>query len=101
MKIEMKRKMRKMKLEKILVFCLFVCLFVCFVLFVLFCWLVVWLVCGLRGVSMSTDLNVNDLDRQISLLYNCEIIQESEVKVLCDKAREILLEEDRKSTRLN
>ena len=40
---------------------------------------------------MTTDFS--DLDRQISLLFNCEIIQEAEVKALCDKAREILLEE--------
>jgi len=36
---------------------------------------------------------MSDLDRQIELLRNCEIITEDEVKLLCDKAREILLEE--------
>eukprot|EP01006_Ploeotia_vitrea_P064087 TRINITY_DN86935_c0_g1_i1.p1 TRINITY_DN86935_c0_g1~~TRINITY_DN86935_c0_g1_i1.p1 ORF type:complete len:326 (+),score=35.61 TRINITY_DN86935_c0_g1_i1:66-980(+) len=36
---------------------------------------------------------MSDLDRQIALLRNCEIIKESEVKTLCFKAREILLEE--------
>ena len=35
----------------------------------------------------------SDLDRQIERLSRCEIISESEVKALCDKAREILLEE--------
>eukprot|EP00800_Vazella_pourtalesii_P016077 TRINITY_DN450_c0_g2_i1.p1 TRINITY_DN450_c0_g2~~TRINITY_DN450_c0_g2_i1.p1 ORF type:complete len:309 (-),score=79.30 TRINITY_DN450_c0_g2_i1:195-1121(-) len=34
-----------------------------------------------------------DLDRQIELLRRCEIIKESEVKILCSKAREILVEE--------
>jgi len=36
---------------------------------------------------------MSDLDRQIALLRNCEIITEAEVKLLCEKAREILLEE--------
>jgi serine/threonine-protein phosphatase 4 catalytic subunit len=35
----------------------------------------------------------SDLDRQIEQLKNCEIIKESEVKALCAKAREILVEE--------
>jgi len=35
----------------------------------------------------------SDLDRQIEQLRNCEIIKESEVKTLCAKAREILVEE--------
>merc|ERR1711991_1170952 len=35
----------------------------------------------------------SDLDRQIELLRRCQIISEQEVKVLCDKAREILIEE--------
>ncbi|KAI8915166.1 Metallo-dependent phosphatase-like protein [Powellomyces hirtus] len=35
----------------------------------------------------------SDLDRQIEQLRRCEIIKESEVKDLCDKAREILSEE--------
>lgn len=35
----------------------------------------------------------SDLDRQIEQLRRCEIINESEVKSLCSKAREILLEE--------
>jgi serine/threonine-protein phosphatase 4 catalytic subunit len=34
-----------------------------------------------------------DLDRWIESLRNCEYIKESEVKALCNKAREILLEE--------
>jgi len=35
----------------------------------------------------------SDLDRQIELLRRCELITESEVKILCAKAREILVEE--------
>ncbi|KAI8826631.1 Metallo-dependent phosphatase-like protein [Fimicolochytrium jonesii] len=35
----------------------------------------------------------SDLDRQIDQLRRCEIITESEVKDLCNKAREILVEE--------
>ena len=35
----------------------------------------------------------SDLDRQIEQLRNCEIIKENEVKTLCAKAREILVEE--------
>ena len=35
----------------------------------------------------------SDLDRQIEQLKRCEIIKENEVKTLCAKAREILVEE--------
>jgi len=35
----------------------------------------------------------SDLDRQIEQLLRCEIISEKEVKDLCAKAREILMEE--------
>lgn len=35
----------------------------------------------------------SDLDRQIEQLKKCEIISEAEVKALCAKAREILIEE--------
>jgi hypothetical protein len=38
-----------------------------------------------------TDLS--DLDRQLEQLRRCELIKESEVKTLCTKAREILVEE--------
>nr|ACO11459.1 Serine/threonine-protein phosphatase 4 catalytic subunit [Caligus rogercresseyi] len=38
-------------------------------------------------------LDYSDLDRQIAQLRKCEIIKESEVKTLCSKAREILVEE--------
>ena len=38
-------------------------------------------------------MNMSDLDRQIEVLRRCEIIKESEVKSLCSKAREILVEE--------
>lgn len=35
----------------------------------------------------------SDLDNQIERLRRCEFIKESEVKALCAKAREILIEE--------
>ena len=38
-------------------------------------------------------MNMSDLDRQIEVLRRCEVIKESEVKALCSKAREILVEE--------
>jgi serine/threonine-protein phosphatase 4 catalytic subunit len=38
-------------------------------------------------------MGVSDLDRQIEQLLRCEIISEKEVKDLCLKAREILMEE--------
>ena len=41
---------------------------------------------------MSGSKN-SDLDRQISLLKSCECIKESEVRDLCNMARDILLEE--------
>jgi serine/threonine-protein phosphatase 4 catalytic subunit len=34
-----------------------------------------------------------ELDKQIEQLKKCEYIKESEVKVLCEKAKEILIEE--------
>jgi serine/threonine-protein phosphatase 4 catalytic subunit len=37
--------------------------------------------------------DVSDLDRQIEQLRRCELIKENEVKALCSKAREILVEE--------
>lgn len=43
-----------------------------------------------RVVAMATT---SDLDRQIEMLRRCEYIKESEVKALCSKAREILVEE--------
>ena len=36
---------------------------------------------------------MSDLDRQIEQLRRCEVIKEAEVKALCSKAREILVEE--------
>jgi len=41
---------------------------------------------------MST-VSTSDLDRQIGQLWKCQVIKESEVKALCNKAREILIEE--------
>ncbi|VDO61939.1 unnamed protein product [Onchocerca flexuosa] len=43
--------------------------------------------------STPTSVTVNDLDRQIETLMRCECISEQEVKSLCAKAREILLQE--------
>lgn len=37
--------------------------------------------------------DLSDLDRQLDQLRRCELIKESEVKTLCTKAREILVEE--------
>jgi serine/threonine-protein phosphatase 4 catalytic subunit len=37
--------------------------------------------------------DLSDLDRQLDQLRRCELIKESEVKMLCTKAREILVEE--------
>lgn len=37
--------------------------------------------------------DLSDLDRQLDQLRRCELIKESEVKSLCTKAREILVEE--------
>lgn len=39
------------------------------------------------------DDNTHNLDQQIEQLKRCEIISESQVKALCAKAREILVEE--------
>lgn len=38
-------------------------------------------------------VSVSDLDQQIERLKKCEYLKESEVKALCDKAREILIDE--------
>ena len=38
-------------------------------------------------------MGTSDLDRQIETLRRCEYIKEAEVKALCAKAREILVEE--------
>ena len=55
-----------------------------------------------RGLLIFCNLNCqfnksaemsSDLDRQIEQLRKCEIIKETEVKALCAKAREILVEE--------
>ncbi|KAL4003525.1 Serine/threonine-protein phosphatase 4 catalytic subunit 1 [Acanthocheilonema viteae] len=43
--------------------------------------------------STPTSVTVNELDRQIETLMRCECISEQEVKSLCAKAREILLQE--------
>jgi len=42
---------------------------------------------------MTETLSMSDLDRQIEQLKRCELIKEPEVKALCAKAREILVEE--------
>lgn len=38
-------------------------------------------------------VSISDLDEQIERLKRCEYLKESEVKALCDKAREILIDE--------
>jgi hypothetical protein len=45
----------------------------------------------LQGQSIMSS--VGDLDRQIEQLKRCEYLKESEVKALCDRAREILVDE--------
>ena len=37
--------------------------------------------------------SVSNLDEQIERLKKCEYLKESEVKAICDKAREILIDE--------
>eukprot|EP00912_Choanoflagellata_sp_UC4_P001104 UC4_evm2s682 len=48
---------------------------------------------SLSPTTTSLKASNGDLDRQISQLRECKIIPESEVKALCFKAREILMEE--------
>ena len=48
---------------------------------------------SLRTGSVGRVLMSSDLDRQIEQLKRCEYIKEAEVKALCAKAREILVEE--------
>lgn len=38
-------------------------------------------------------MSFSELDDQIERLKRCEYLKESEVKLLCDKAREILIDE--------
>lgn len=38
-------------------------------------------------------VSISNLDEQIERLKKCEYLKESEVKALCDKAREILIDE--------
>lgn len=38
-------------------------------------------------------MSLSDLDRAIEQLKRCEYLKESEVKALCNKAREILVDE--------
>jgi serine/threonine-protein phosphatase 4 catalytic subunit len=38
-------------------------------------------------------VTISNLDEQIERLKKCEYLKESEVKALCDKAREILIDE--------
>ena len=45
------------------------------------------------GAPPSRMAGTSDLDRQIEQLRRCEYIKEAEVKALCAKAREILVEE--------
>jgi hypothetical protein len=45
------------------------------------------------SVATSGSNSMGDLDRQIEQLKRCEYLKESEVKALCQKAREILVDE--------
>lgn len=45
------------------------------------------------NVSAKPKLTMNELDRQIEVLMKCDILSEPEVKILCDKAREIFSQE--------
>lgn len=47
-----------------------------------------------KSHQMAVQLSVGDIDRQLEQLKRCELIKESEVKALCAKAREILIEEE-------
>jgi hypothetical protein len=38
-------------------------------------------------------MSLSDLDRQVEQLKRCEYLKESEVKALCARAREILVDE--------
>lgn len=46
-----------------------------------------------KGWKIQWEGDMSDLDRQIEQLKNCEPLKESEVKALCLKAMEILVEE--------
>lgn len=46
-----------------------------------------------QGGWIPTGAQISDLDNQIERLMRCEILKESEVKALCDKAREIMIDE--------
>ena len=45
------------------------------------------------GSSSSTSSKTNNIDKIIETLYKCVCIKESEVKFICDKAKEIFLQE--------
>ncbi len=44
-------------------------------------------------IETSNNSKSTQLDKQIEQLLRCEYLKESEVKELCDKAKEILFEE--------
>lgn len=43
--------------------------------------------------DFSIMVSISSLDEQIERLKKCEYLKESEVKAICDKAREILIDE--------
>lgn len=45
------------------------------------------------GAAETPPRQPSELDSQIERLMRCEILKEAEVKALCDKAREILIDE--------
>ena len=48
---------------------------------------------SVQNIKQSCRAEISDLDQQIEQLWHCELFEESEVKVLCAGAREILVEE--------
>lgn len=48
----------------------------------------------MKNITAEREMvSISDLDEQIERLKRCEYLKESEVKALCDKAREILIDE--------
>ena len=45
-------------------------------------------------MDASIESSFGDLETWIEKLYNCNQISENEIKILCEKAKEVLVEED-------
>lgn len=52
-----------------------------------------WLAATWTGIPLKFTIYIVSYDRQIEQLRNCILIKESEVRELCNKAKEILVEE--------